>query len=139
MARRLTAISTFSGAFAGWEKGFGLAGIRTVAAVEADGWRRAQFHRQYPTVRLYQDVRNVSAATLRRDGNLADARHLARLYCPGLDVSDDLLGKMVSAVNGSVRRLCTGLDAVRELAANTGRTAFGPGDVPAALISKGAN
>jgi len=68
MAAPLTSIDLFSGAWAGWTVGFGWAGIRTVAAAEACSWRRRQYARRFPEVRLYHDVRAVDAGLLARDG-----------------------------------------------------------------------
>ncbi len=61
--------------------------------------------------------------------SLADARHLARLYCKGVEVSDDLLTALHAASGGSVRRICVNLDKVRGTAekadlAKIGRSQF---------------
>lgn len=47
---------------------------------------------------------------------LADAKHLARLYCPDVYVDDDLLSKITDAASGRARRICVSLDRLRELA-----------------------
>lgn len=62
-----TVLDLFCGAAGGWSLGLHGAGYRTVAAAEADPWRRAVFGRQFPGARLYDDVRAVSAARLRGD------------------------------------------------------------------------
>lgn len=49
-------------------------------------------------------------------GTQADAKHLARLYCPGILVADDLMVALHDASAGSVRRICVNLDRVREKA-----------------------
>lgn len=49
-------------------------------------------------------------------GALADARHLAKLYCRGIAVADDLLTALHDAAGGSVRRICVNLDRVQEKA-----------------------
>ncbi len=49
-------------------------------------------------------------------GSLADTKHLARLYCRGVTVVDDLLTSLHEASAGSVRRICVNLDRVREKA-----------------------
>ena len=49
-----------------------------------------------------------------------DARHLARLYCGGLDIGDDLLRKIHELAHGSARRICVNLERVRSEAAATG-------------------
>jgi len=51
---------------------------------------------------------------------LDDARHLARLYCPGVAVDDELLQQIAEAATGRARRICVSLDRVRELAATSG-------------------
>lgn len=54
--------------------------------------------------------------------SLADAKHLARLYCRGITVADDLLEALSTASAGSVRRTCVNLDRVREQAQTAGLT-----------------
>ena len=46
----------------------------------------------------------------------ADTRQLAAIYCPGVNVADDLLKKVCDAVNGCARRICVNLDHIREYA-----------------------
>lgn len=48
--------------------------------------------------------------------SLGDARHLARLYCRGIEIADDLLELIHGQSRGSVRRICVNLDRVREAA-----------------------
>lgn len=48
--------------------------------------------------------------------DLSDARHLARIYAPGLAIADDLLARIVGVGQGSVRRICVNIDRVREAA-----------------------
>lgn len=48
--------------------------------------------------------------------SLADAKHLTRLYCSGLDVDDALIEELHRAAAGSVRRLCVNLARLRERA-----------------------
>lgn len=48
--------------------------------------------------------------------DLADTRHLARMYCPGVDVADELLDKVRLAVNGCTRRIAVNLDHIRAFA-----------------------
>ena len=52
--------------------------------------------------------------------DLQDAKILADFYCDGLDVSDDLLSAIHAKSKGSVRRIVTNLDRVREEAGNQG-------------------
>jgi hypothetical protein len=49
--------------------------------------------------------------------SIGDARHLARLYCPGLEIADDLLEAIHHASDGSARRIVVNLDRAREAAA----------------------
>lgn len=48
--------------------------------------------------------------------NEADCRQLAKVYCAGVSVSDDLLEKVRVAVDGCTRRVCINLDHIREFA-----------------------
>lgn len=49
-----------------------------------------------------------------------DARLLARLYCPDVEISEDLLAMLTMASNGSIRRICVNLDRLREFARTRG-------------------
>jgi DNA transposition AAA+ family ATPase len=51
---------------------------------------------------------------------LNDARHLAHLYCRGIELTEDLLTPLHEASQGSVRRICVSLDRVREFAETAG-------------------
>lgn len=62
-----TAIVLFSGAANGWELGLHHAGVQTIAACEADPWRR-QVTAQRWKVPVYADVRTVTAVRLEADG-----------------------------------------------------------------------
>jgi DNA transposition AAA+ family ATPase len=44
-----------------------------------------------------------------RPVSLADTKHLAKLYCRGVEVADDLLVEVHEAAKGSVRRVCVNL------------------------------
>ena len=61
-------IDLFSGACGGFSLGFERAGWQTVAACEIDDWRRAAYGSNFPHVKLYKDVRDLTAAQLRDDG-----------------------------------------------------------------------
>jgi len=66
-------LDLFCGAVGGWSIGFHRAGFSTVAACEVDPWRRAIFRHNFPGVRMYSDVRELSAARLISDlGYLPD-------------------------------------------------------------------
>lgn len=56
--------------------------------------------------------------------DLADARHLARIYCPKVDVADDLLEQVRSSVNGCTRRVAVNLDHIRAYAEGKALTAI---------------
>lgn len=60
-------IDLFSGAVGAWSLGMHRAGFRTVAACEADPWRRAIYAHNNPGIPIYDDVRTVTADRLRRD------------------------------------------------------------------------
>lgn len=57
--------------------------------------------------------------------SLADAKHLAGLYCPGVEIEAELLAKLHEASGGSARRICVNLDRIRELARTRGLGAVG--------------
>lgn len=52
--------------------------------------------------------------------SLADARELARLYCPHVTVADDLLQKLVDKTRSSARRISTNLETIQEEALGSG-------------------
>ena len=60
-------LDLFSGACGGWSLGAHRAGYRTVAACEVDPWRRSVFAHNFPGVRLYDDVRTLTAGRLVSD------------------------------------------------------------------------
>lgn len=64
----MNVLDLFAGAAGGMSLGLHRAGFRTVAAVEIDEWRRACFARNFPHVKMYADVRDVSRRRLVRDG-----------------------------------------------------------------------
>jgi DNA transposition AAA+ family ATPase len=51
---------------------------------------------------------------------LADARALVPIYCPGLDVHDDMLTHLVGLAAGSVRRVAVNLAGIADAAAAEG-------------------
>jgi DNA (cytosine-5)-methyltransferase 1 len=58
----LRVLDLFSGACGGWSLGLHRAGFKTVAACEFDPARRAAFAHNNPDVRMFDDVRNLTAA-----------------------------------------------------------------------------
>ena len=69
----IAALDLFCGAAGGWSLGLHRAGVRTVAACEIDDWRRSAFARRWGDVRMYADVRDITAARLLADlGRLPD-------------------------------------------------------------------
>lgn len=52
--------------------------------------------------------------------DINDCRHLARLYCPGITIADDLLQKVYKLSDGSVRRICVNIELIRNEAVNMG-------------------
>ena len=64
----MIALDLFSGACGGWTLGLHRAGIETVAACEIDPWRRAVYSRNFPHVKMYDDVRTLTAERMRADG-----------------------------------------------------------------------
>lgn len=67
------ALDLFCGAAGGWSLGLHRAGVETMAACEIDDWRRAVFAANNPAVRMYADVRCLTASRLLADlGRLPD-------------------------------------------------------------------
>ncbi|MEX3688889.1 AAA family ATPase [Paraburkholderia sp. BR14263] len=52
---------------------------------------------------------------------LPDARQLTAMYCPRVEVADDLLARLVELSHGSVRRVCVNLERVQEEAMLAGK------------------
>lgn len=55
-------------------------------------------------------------------GTLADVEPLAAIYCPGIEVSEELRKRLVAEAKGSIRRICVNLTLIRECALETGVT-----------------
>lgn len=71
--RRFTVLDLFSAAAGGWSLGLHRANFITVAACEIVEWRRILYSENFPHVRLYDDVRTLTAARLVSDlGYLPD-------------------------------------------------------------------
>ncbi len=85
-------------------------------------------------------IENIDSLMLERaqalPANLADTRHLARLYCPGVTVTDAVLIKIVETTKDSIRRVCTRLDAVREHALTAGLRDVDLAALPADFFGK---
>lgn len=60
-------LDLFSAAAGGWSLGMHRAGFTTIAACEVEAWRRALYAENNPHVRLYDDVRTLTADRLRAD------------------------------------------------------------------------
>lgn len=63
----LRALDLFSGAAGGWSLGLHRAGFMTIAACEIVEWRRILYSENFPHVRLYADIRTLTAARLVSD------------------------------------------------------------------------
>ncbi|WP_081614924.1 DNA cytosine methyltransferase [Paracoccus sp. N5] len=63
----LRVLDLFSGAAGGWSLGLHRAGFVTIAACEIVEWRRILYSENFPHVRLYADVRDLTAARLVSD------------------------------------------------------------------------
>lgn len=46
--------------------------------------------------------------------SIADAEKLAPIYCPNVEISDDLLAHVVELAHGSIRRVCVNLTLIHE-------------------------
>ena len=60
-------LDLFSAAAGGWSLGMHRAGYTTIAACEVEAWRRALYSENNPHVRMYDDVRTLTADRLLRD------------------------------------------------------------------------
>ncbi|MCB5198570.1 ATP-binding protein [Loktanella sp. TSTF-M6] len=49
-------------------------------------------------------------------GDMSDVNHLARIYAPGIELTQPLRKKLLEASMSSIRRICVNLDRVREFA-----------------------
>ncbi len=70
-----------------------------------------------------------------KPASLDDTKHLARLYCPGVELADDLLAAVHEAAVGCTRRICVSLDRVREFAASRGASALARKDYTGELFT----
>jgi DNA (cytosine-5)-methyltransferase 1 len=70
--REVRVLDLFCGAAGGWSLGLHRAGFRTVAACEADPWRRDAYSINFPGVPVYDDVRTLTADRLEGDGIAVD-------------------------------------------------------------------
>ncbi|PRZ48324.1 AAA family ATPase [Tritonibacter scottomollicae] len=52
--------------------------------------------------------------------NLSDATKLAQIYSPTVEITEDLLGAIVEASGGSIRRVVTNIDRAKETALSRG-------------------
>lgn len=64
---RIEVLDLFSAAAGGWSLGMHRAGFMTMAACEFVDWRRALYSQNNPGVRIYDDVRTLTADRILRD------------------------------------------------------------------------
>ncbi|MBM3333391.1 DNA cytosine methyltransferase [Candidatus Sumerlaeota bacterium] len=67
MADTIEVLDLFSAAAGGWSLGMHRAGYRTLAACEVEAWRRAVYSENNPGVKVYDDVRTLTATRLLDD------------------------------------------------------------------------
>lgn len=53
-------------------------------------------------------------------GDISDVKHLARIYCTGVTLDEELQAYLLQVSNASIRRICINLDRVREFAVTKG-------------------
>ncbi len=75
------------------------------------------------------DMKRAQPATL------MDTEHLAKLYCPGVDVVADLLEAIHTTAAGCTRRICVSLARVRENAGTLGASSMALADFTGELSS----
>jgi DNA (cytosine-5)-methyltransferase 1 len=64
---RVEVLDLFSAAAGGWSLGMHRAGFTTIAACEVEAWRRAMYSANNPDVKVYDDVRTLTATRLLND------------------------------------------------------------------------
>ncbi len=69
-----------------------------------------------------------------KPSDIADTGHLARLYCPGLVVEPDLVGKVHTISAGSARRICVMLEKIRQEALGQGLKSIGLKNLPSGFF-----
>lgn len=111
----MRALDLFSAAAGGWSLGLHRAGFETVAACEFIDWRRALYLQNNPGVRMYDDVRTLTADQLLRDlGFLPDivvgsppCQDISSANTKGKGVEGDRSGLFFEAIRiiGEIRDL----------------------------------
>lgn len=74
-----------------------------------------------PFERFHNRVMDWKAAQF---SDIEDARHIARLFAPGVSIADALLERVVEESKGQVRRIAVNVERVREKAATKGAKAI---------------
>lgn len=69
--------------------------------------------------------------------SLEDVAHLARLYCPELDIDEHLLIKIHTLAKGSARRVCVNLANVQEQAQRQGSGSISAHECPDRMLYTG--
>ncbi|RJE87110.1 AAA family ATPase [Paracoccus onubensis] len=63
-------------------------------------------------------------------GDLNDVRHLAKLYCGGITLDEEVQALLLKESNASIRRISINLDRIREIALTKGLSRITRKDVP---------
>lgn len=87
-----------------------------------------------PFERAHNRVLSWTAA---QPSGMTDARALAKLYAPAIQIKDDLLNHVVEMTDGVTRRIVTNIDNIKTFAAERGLTAVGLGDWQDQLVYTG--
>lgn len=56
--------------------------------------------------------------------DMADTKHLAKLYCDKITITDDLINNLLDTMNGNVSRICINLNNIQEYALQQGKLEF---------------
>ncbi len=133
----MNVLDLFSG-IGGFSLGLERAGMRTVALCEIDPFARRVLAKHWPTVPCYDDVRNLSADTLRRDGISVD------VICGGFPCQDiSKVGNQAGMGAGTrsglwseIARLSSELRPKFIIVENVSALLIGPPDKPGAWFGR---
>ncbi len=93
---------------------------------EAFGQKLKRWERVYRRVLIWEDTQPT---------DMRDARHLAKLYCKGVEIAEDLLSDLVTASGANAGHIVINLDRVMKAAQNTGLEKIGRAEFGTAFFT----
>ena len=93
---------------------------------EAFAQKLKRWERVYRRVLIWEDTQPT---------DMRDARHLAKLYCKGVEIAEDLLSDLVSASGANAGHIVINLDRVMKAAQNAGLEKIGRAEFGAAFFT----